>query len=129
MAEDLPPQLIDAEIASRIEGARAFVFDMDGTIALGDQASGGHVALPGAVQLIAELRAGGIPFCVFTNGTAKAPAAYARTLRAVGLDVHDNEFMTPSSAAADYLVRAGLKKVRVLGTAGTAAPLIAAGLE
>jgi HAD superfamily hydrolase (TIGR01450 family) len=121
--------VIDPAIAARVEAAMGFIFDMDGTIALGDQASGGHVALPGAVDLLAELRRNGVPFCVFTNGTAKAPASYARTLRGAGLDVHDHEMMTPSSAAADYFVRNGLRRVRVLGTTGTAAPLVAAGLE
>jgi HAD superfamily hydrolase (TIGR01450 family) len=123
---DMP--VIHPQLASRIETARGFIIDMDGTIALGDRTAGGHVALPGAKELLVELRSNGIPFCVFTNGTAKAPTVYARTLRMVGLDVRDNEMMTPSSVAAEYLVREGLQRVRVLGTPGTAAPLAAAGL-
>ncbi|MDB5663246.1 MAG: haloacid dehalogenase [Sphingomonas bacterium] len=117
------------DVANRIATARGFIFDMDGTIALGDSASGGHRAIPGAVDLLARLRRDGRPFRVFTNGSAKAPADYAASLRAAGFDVQDEEMMTPSVSAAEYLVATGLKRVRVLGNAGTMAPLIAAGIE
>lgn len=121
--------MIDPSLAARIASAPGFIFDMDGTLALGDRASGGHVALPGAVEMLATLRAKGVPYCVFTNGSAKPPAAYAATLRAAGLDVTDGEMMTPSSVAADYLARQRVKRVRVLGTEGSAAPLADIGLE
>ena len=48
---------------------------MDGTIALGDSKSGGHRALPHAIAVLETLKAAGTPFVVFTNGTAKPPAA------------------------------------------------------
>jgi NagD protein len=117
------------EAAGRIARARGFIFDMDGTIALGDKASGGHQALPGAIEVLARLRRRGVPFRVFTNGSAKPPAAYAASLRAAGFDLADEEMMTPSTAAAAWLTRQKLRRVRVLGTAGTAAPLVAAGIE
>ena len=116
-------------VAGRIAAARGFIFDMDGTIALGDRASGAHAALPGAVELLARLRRRNIPYRVFTNGTAKPPADYAATLRAAGLDVADEEMMTPSSSAAVWLAAKGIDRVRVLGNAGTVAPLAEAGLE
>jgi NagD protein len=116
-------------VAARIAAARGFIFDMDGTVALGDRASGAHVALPGAVELLARLRRRGIPYRIFTNGTAKRPADYAATLRAAGLDVADEEMMTPSSSAAIWLAARGIERVRVLGNAGTVAPLAEAGLE
>jgi 4-nitrophenyl phosphatase len=109
--------------------ASGFIFDMDGTIALGDAASGGHKALPYAINTIAAVKAAGIPLRVFTNGTAKPPAAYASSLRAAGFDVADHEMMTPSTSAALWLKRKGLNRVRVLGNAGCAAPLTELGLE
>lgn len=116
------------ETARCIRNASGFIFDMDGTIALGDAASGGHRALPGAVALVTALKARSIPICVFTNGTAKPPAAYAASLRHAGLDVADAEMMTPSSSAARWFVKQGISRVRVLGTAGVAAPLRDAGI-
>ncbi len=113
----------------RVVKARGFIFDMDGTIALGDAASGGHKALPGAIELLALLRKRGTPFRVFTNGTAKAPAAYAASLRNAGFDLGDDEMMTPSSSAAIWFRKQGLNRVRVLGNDGVAAPLRALGIE
>lgn len=120
---------IDGALADRIAAADGMILDMDGTIALGDSSSGGHRALPGALELIAALRRRGVPFRVFTNGTARAPADYAAILRRAGFDVADEEMMTPSSAAASWFVDQGIRRVRVLGTEGSAAPLIAAGVE
>jgi 4-nitrophenyl phosphatase len=111
------------EISQKIASAPGFIFDMDGTLALGDAASGGHKALPHAVELLAAVRARGTPFRVFTNGTAKPPSAYAASLRAAGFDLHDEEMMTPSSAAALWFVKQGIRRVRVLGNEGVAAPL------
>lgn len=120
----LPPDL-----QARIHSAAGFVFDMDGTIALGDSASGGHKALPHAIAVLEALKARGTPFAVFTNGTAKPPAAYAASLRKAGFPVEDTQMLTPSSAAAAWFVRSGIRRVRVLGNAGCAAPLVEAGLD
>ncbi len=115
-------------IIARISAAQGFIFDMDGTIALGDAASGGHKALPYAVDCLAAIRAKDIPFRVFTNGTAKPPAAYAASLRSAGFDLSDDEMMTPSSSAAQWFVKRGIGRVRVLGGDGVAAPLRTAGI-
>ncbi len=113
----------------RLATARGYIFDMDGTIALGNSASGGHVALPGAIEFLKILRQRGTPFRIFTNGTAKPPADYAASLRAAGFDIEDAEMMTPSSSAAAWFARRKIGKVRVLGTEGVAAPLRALGID
>jgi 4-nitrophenyl phosphatase len=119
----LTPQVIE-----RIKNASGFIFDMDGTIALGDAASGGHKALPFATETLAAIRARGIPYRVFTNGSAKPPAAYAASLRNAGFDLRDEEMMTPSSSAAVWFVKKGITRVRVLGNEGVGAPLRDAGI-
>lgn len=113
----------------RIRNARAMILDMDGTIVLGDAASGGHKALPGAIELLGRLRSRGIPFRIFTNGTAKTPAVYAAGLRHAGFDIADGEMMTPSTSAAEWFVRHGIRRVRVLGLEGVQAPLRELGLD
>lgn len=102
---------------------------MDGTIALGDAASGGHRALPHATALLSAIKALGIPLRVFTNGTAKPPSAYAASLRDAGFDLDDAEMITPSTTAAAWFVAQKITRVRVLGNAGCAAPLRDAGLD
>jgi HAD superfamily hydrolase (TIGR01450 family) len=113
----------------RVAAARGFIFDMDGTLILGSPTGGGFAPLPGAVELIGTLRTRGTPFRVFTNGTAKMPRAYAETLRGAGLDVRDEEMMTPATAAADWFVRHEVKRVRAVGLDGLQGPLIEAGIE
>lgn len=121
--------ILGSEFKARVRDAAGYIFDMDGTIALGDSKSGGHRALPHAIAVLEALRATGKPYVVFTNGTAKPPAAYANSLRNAGFPVDDRQMLTPSSSAAIWLGKAGLSKVRVLGNAGCAAPLVDAGLE
>lgn len=114
---------------NRVAKARAMIFDMDGTLVLGSSAGSGYSPLPGAVALLAKLRARGIPFQVFTNGTAKLPREYAASLRVAGLDVRDTEMMTPARAAADWFVLKKIKRVRSLGLEGLQGPLREAGLD
>lgn len=120
---------ISADLKTCLRDAAGYIFDMDGTIALGDAKSGGHRALPHAIAVLQALKANGTPFVVFTNGTAKPPAVYAQSLRSAGFAVDDRQMLTPSSSAAIWLARTGHTRVRVLGNPGCAAPLIDAGLE
>ena len=73
------------DLRERLSQVRSLIFDMDGTLVLGNSASGAHEVLPGAIELLAALKARGVPFRVFTNGTAKAPRVYAASLRAAGM--------------------------------------------
>lgn len=113
----------------RLNEIEGFVFDMDGTLVLGDQSSAGHKALPGAVETLALLRERGVPFQIFTNGTARMPDWYANSLRHAGLDVRDEEFMTPSTSAAHYLKQQGAGRILVLGKEPVWKPLTDLGLE
>jgi ribonucleotide monophosphatase NagD (HAD superfamily) len=56
------------------------------------------------------------------------PAEYGNTLRDLGFPLRDEQMLTPSTVAADYLVRRRFKRVMVLGGAGVSGPLEAAGL-
>lgn len=125
----MSPEQVQQSLPARIASARGFIIDMDGTIALGDAASGEHKAIPGAIEFLAALRRNGTPFRVFTNGSGKTPAAYAAGLRQAGFDLNDEEMMTPSSSAASWFVARGIRRVRVLGNEGGAAPLRDAGID
>lgn len=108
---------------------KGFVFDMDGTLVLGDKKNNALNPLPGAIRLLAWLKENSIPYVVFTNGTTRSPAHYAETLRASGLDVSEATMMTPASSAADLFVRRKYKKVMVMGGDGLTQPLIDVGIE
>jgi 4-nitrophenyl phosphatase len=117
------------DVLRRLRDARGFIFDMDGTLALGDRANHGLTPLPGAAEMLTWVRERGLPYLVFTNGTNRSPAHFAQVLRGSGLDVPDDQMMTPASSAVVMFTRRGYKRVMVLGGDGLAGPLRAAGIE
>ncbi|HLZ99250.1 MAG TPA: HAD hydrolase-like protein [Steroidobacteraceae bacterium] len=108
---------------------KGFMFDLDGTLLLSDRSLGGYEVLPGAGELLTELERRAVPFVVLTNGSAFPPAEQAAKLRALGLAVHDDRMLTPSSIAADLMIRHGVRRALVLGSAGVGHALRDAGLE
>jgi 4-nitrophenyl phosphatase len=97
---------------------KGLMFDLDGTLLLSDRSLHGYEILPDAAELLTELARRAFPFVVLTNGSAYPPAEQAAKLRKLGLPVRDECMLTPSSVAADLMVRAGLRRVLVLGTPG-----------
>jgi 4-nitrophenyl phosphatase len=75
------------------------------------------------------VRGRGMPYVVFTNGTNRAPAHFARVLRETGLDVPDELMMTPASSAVVMFTKLKFRRVMVLGGEGLAGPLRDAGIE
>ena len=105
------------------------MFDLDGTLLLSDRSLGGYEILPGAVELLSELERRSVPFVVLTNGSAYPPAEQAAKLRAHGLPVADAHMLTPSSIAAELMVRHGVRRALILGSRGVGHALAAAGIE
>lgn len=116
-------------VLERLRNARGFIFDMDGTLVLGDRVNHGLRPLPGAVAMLEWVRGHGLPYLVFTNGTNRAPAHFARVLREAGLPVPDDQMMTPASSAVVMFTKRGYKRVMVLGGDGLAGPLREAGID
>lgn len=113
----------------RLRRARGFVFDMDGTLVLGDKGHHGYHPLPGALDCLNRLNDAGLPFVVVTSGSAQTPADYAAALCRLGFPVADRMMQTPASVAADYFTRHKIHRVMVLGSEGASRPLAEAGLE
>lgn len=105
------------------------MFDVDGTLLLGDRALGGYQPLPGAVEVLTALRERAFPFVLLTNGSHYPPAEQAAKLRQSGLPVEDAQMITPSSVTAEHMSRHGIHRVLVLGTRGVGHALAAAGIE
>lgn len=118
-----------AGFAERLRAARGFLFDMDGTLVLGDQRNHGLVPLPGALETTRLLGRRGTGFVVFTNGTPRTPQAYAQELRKVGFALEDAQMLTPVSSAVELFLRRGYRRVMVLGGEGMTLPLREAGIE
>jgi HAD superfamily hydrolase (TIGR01450 family) len=128
-AAKTPTSAHSATALKRLRGSRAFVFDMDGTLVLGDQTNHGLNPLPGALEITNLLSERGVPFVLFTNGTARTPQQYVGILRDVGFPLPDNGVMTPASSAADVFRRSGYSRILTLGGEGLEKPLRDAGME
>jgi NagD protein len=85
----------------RLDGVKGFVLDVDGT--LGPRAGEEIHVQPGAREVLARIRASGRPLAIFTNGSHLAPEGFAEGLRAAGLDVADEELLTPLRSVRSYL--------------------------
>src|SRR5271156_3714165 len=109
--------------------AKGFMFDLDGTLLLSDRRLGGYEVLPGAIEVLSTLQRGAIPFVVLTNGSAYRPADQAKRLRGVGLEVADEQMLTPSSVAADLMRRRGVPRALILGSRGVGEVLAESGIE
>ncbi|WP_204920544.1 HAD-IIA family hydrolase [Microlunatus panaciterrae] len=105
-------------------GYDAALFDLDGVVYLGP------VAVPGAVEGIAELRGRGARLGYVTNNAARTPEAVAGHLRELGIELDDDDVVTSSQAGAHALAqRFGCgAKVLVVGGEGVVAALEEEGL-
>jgi HAD superfamily hydrolase (TIGR01450 family) len=85
----------------RLDDVKAFVLDVDGTLVhrAGDDV---HVQ-PGAVEVLGRIRASGRRLAIFTNGSHESPRWFAEGLRKAGLDIADDEMLTPLRSVQAYL--------------------------
>lgn len=118
-----------AALADRLRSVRGVVFDLDGTLVLGDRRNHGLTALPGAREVTAWLTTRGLPWLTFTNGTTRTPGQYADTLRRIGFGLPDSAMLTPATSAVDHFQALGHQRVLVLGGEGLRQPLRQADIE
>jgi HAD superfamily hydrolase (TIGR01450 family) len=112
----------------RLDDVRGFVFDVDGSLVHRGADFRAH-PLPGAGEVLAAIRASGRPLVLFTNGSHMTPEAFARGLREDGLDVADDEVLTPVCSALSYLARRHPgRPAMVFGSEATRARMAAAGV-
>jgi HAD superfamily hydrolase (TIGR01458 family) len=78
----------------RFEG---LLLDIDGVLTVS------WVPIPGAVEALARLRGGGVPFRLITNTTTHTRVELAETLRRAGFEIEAAEIVTAVVATAGYL--------------------------
>jgi HAD superfamily hydrolase (TIGR01450 family) len=78
---------------------RGYIFDLDGTIYLGNQ------LLPGAADLIATLRRLDIPLLFLSNNPTRNRADYITKLRNFGLEAQSHEVLNTVDTMTDWLLR------------------------
>lgn len=115
---------MDAGTADLVDGYDAVLLDLDGVVFIGPD------EVPGAVDVIATLRADGHAVRYLTNNASRTAAAVATHLRGLGIELDDSDVVTAGQAAARLvadLVPAGAA-VLVVGGPGLVEPVRAVGL-
>lgn len=74
-----------------------YVFDLDGTLYLGDR------LLPGAAETVAAIRARGARIAFLTNKPIETPATYAAKLTALGIAADARDVVSSTDALVRYL--------------------------
>lgn len=87
-----------------------FLFDMDGTLVLGD------AALPGAVDFLAALRTAGKTVRFVTNNTLHEPGEHAERLNRAGIASTAAEILTPLPALQAYVHHHDIKGAHVIAS-------------
>ena len=72
---------------------QCFIFDMDGTIYLGEN------VFPAAMTFIRQLRAAGKRVVFYTNNASRSPARYVERLSRLGFDPTPDEILTEDSSS------------------------------
>lgn len=82
---------------TRLQSAKAFVFDMDGVLYTGSR------LLPGVRDLFDTLRLRDIPFMLGTNNSTATQQDFADRLEALGVSVSPSQIQTSTSVTRDLL--------------------------
>jgi 4-nitrophenyl phosphatase len=102
---------------------RLYLFDLDGTLLLGDE------PIPHATHVVADLRRAGAQIGFLTNNSARTEAQQARRLRAAGFAARACEVVTSATAAVRVCHERGLRSAFVVGAPGLVQTLRKGGIR
>ena len=106
-----------------IRSMKLFLFDMDGTLYLGDE------LFDFTIPLLRRIRETGGRYLFMTNNSSKSVEDYIRKLQKMGIPADREDFITSAQATAWYLLRHHADKpLYVCGTASFKEELRLAGL-
>ena len=80
-----------------VKNLKLYLFDMDGTLYLGDQ------LFSFTIDLLKKIKETGGMYMFMTNNSSKSVAAYIEKLAKMGIEATEEEFITSSQATAYYL--------------------------
>ena len=112
------------KICEKIADINLFLFDMDGTLYLGNN------LFDFTSELLEKIKESGKRYIFVTNNSSKSVCDYIKKLNALGIEAQESDFMTSSMATAYYLKKyyEG-KRLYVCGTKSLIAELEKEGFE
>lgn len=105
------------------ENIKCVLFDLDGTIYLG------NTLIEGAVEVVERFRSMGKEICFLTNNSAKSRKQIWEKLTNMGLVCKDNEVYSSGYVAAVYAQQQKYKSMYVCGTDSLRSEFINMGIE
>lgn len=110
---------------NKLSKIRHFALDMDGTLYLGDK------LFPWTQGFLARLREKGIGYTFLTNNPTKSVADYLQKLKRLGIEATEDNMLTTSLAAIDYLksTHPQARRLFMLGTPSMVEQFLKAGYE
>lgn len=97
-------------MAKNIKDVELFVFDLDGTVYIGDN------EIEGSFDAVNSLRKMGKRICFFTNNSSRMHTDYIARLNNLGLRVYSDEIYTSGQVTCEYILdNYRGKKVYLLG--------------
>ena len=85
------------DLCETVQNTKLFLFDMDGTLYLGDR------LFDFSRELLQAIRAAGGTYLFMTNNSSKSVADYIKKLEKLGIESTREDFITSSQATAYYL--------------------------
>ncbi len=82
---------------AKLKSVELFLFDMDGTLYIGDK------LFDFTPKLLRAIREKGKKYLFITNNSSKSVSAYVDKLNSLGIDAEPKDFLTSSQATAFYL--------------------------
>ncbi|HEY0868381.1 MAG TPA: phosphoglycolate/pyridoxal phosphate family phosphatase [Fimbriimonas sp.] len=91
---------------------KAYLFDLDGTLFRGTS------VIPGAPEVLAELRRRGALVRFLTNNSSQTRAQFAAKLQGMGFEAHEEEAVGSGYGTAKLLAKEGVRSVFLVGEPG-----------
>ena len=86
-----------------MENKKLYLFDLDGTLLLGDQ------VIDGAIEAINKIREAGKKFLIFTNNSSRTRKQYVEKLTKLGFNIKEDEIVTAGYITGKYLIKKNKK--------------------
>ena len=99
-----------SKIVTELKKKKAYFFDLDGTIYLGNK------LFKGVIELVETLKELDIPFFFLSNNSSKSTSDYIKKLNDLKLDITLKNLILSQHPTIDYLKSENYEKIFLLGT-------------
>lgn len=107
----------------KLEEKKCFLFDLDGTIYLSEK------IIPGALELLDELKRQGKHYAFMTNNSSSSKKQYVEKFKRLGLTTDPKEILVSTDATIRYLLQNQFRRIYLLATPEVEEQFVEAGIS